>query len=149
MFLKRTKRKIKQCLFTGKFTGYLPYRRQTEYYFQGRYVVYETLIQNAIRKQYWTLLIRVLFIWSTTPKPKNQGKKSFSVHDLYILEWLEWQYWSTQQKKQAFSPHKWQLPQLMVLYSAKTSLINKQPPFVGYWSDWSITLRNVIDQSDQ
>ena len=28
------------------------YRRQTEYYFQGRYLMYGTLIQNAIRKQY-------------------------------------------------------------------------------------------------
>ena len=39
--------------------------------------------------------------WSAVPKPNNQGKRSFSVLDMYVLEGLKWQVWSTTKKSRS------------------------------------------------
>ena len=87
-------------LFGKTSTLYVPKfcPSQSEYYFLGRYVMYWNIKYKQTDSfspltRSSTLLVssslRVLDFRSTTPSPNNQGKSSFSLHDIYNLEWLK------------------------------------------------------------
>ena len=87
-------------LFGKTSTLYVPKfcPSQSEYCFLGRYVMYwnikykQTDSFSPLTRSSILLVsssLRVLDFRSTTPNPNNQGKRSFSLHDIYNLEWLK------------------------------------------------------------